>query len=307
MTASGTGAADRGEVTLLVVAYGQPHLLEQSLRSVRQLHGVVVDNSNEEAVRQVVERHGFSYLASGDNLGFAGAVNVGLAELAQWSSTPYVLLLNPDATLSPPDLDRLLTTMRRGDRLAAVAPTLLSPGGRTEPTVWPGPSPAEAWAGAVGRRRTSTFTFLNGAVLLLSRRALDEVGGFDDRFFMYAEECDWQYRATRAGWQVAHVPDATAVHVGGGTSSDPRRRLRMFHTSAALYIEKWYGRRGATVFLIGTAVAALRRLVTGGRGQRRSQVLALRLAVSNLRALYGSGLVSVRPGQSAVTGGPAPD
>lgn len=298
MTASGAGATDPGDVALLVVAYGQPHLLEQSLRSVHHLHGVVVDNSNDGTVREVVERHGFSYLAPGDNLGFAGAVNVGLDELARRPATPYILLLNPDATLAPADLDQLLTTMRRGSRLAAVAPTLMSPEGRTEPTVWPGPSPAQAWAGAVGLGRTGTFTFLNGAVLLLSRQALDEVGDFDDRFFLYAEECDWQYRATRAGWRVVHVPEATAVHVGGATSSDPRRRLRMFHTSAALYIEKWYGRRGATVFLLGTAVAALRRLVTGGGGQRQAQALALRLAVSNLRALYGPGLVAVRPEQS---------
>lgn len=275
---------------MLVVAYGQPELLERSLDSVRELRGVVVDNSNDREVREIVHRHRFSYLAPSNNLGFAGAVNVGLAELARQPMTPYVLLLNPDATLHPDDLERLLSAIRGDDQLAAVAPTLLSPEGRTEPTVWPGPSPAQAWAGAVGLRRAPRFTFLNGAVLLLSRRALEQVGGFDLRFFMYAEECDWQYRATRAGWRVAHAKEARAVHVGGATSSDPRRRLRLFHTSAALYVEKWYGRRGATIFLIGTAMAALRRLVTGGSEQRQAHVLALRLAASNLRALYGAGL-----------------
>lgn len=286
---------------MLVVAYGQPDLLERSLSSVRQLSGVVVDNSNDQAVCEIVQRHGLRYLTPGDNIGFAGAVNVGLAELDRQSSTPYILLLNPDASLHPDDLEHLLRAMRADDQLAAVAPTLLSPEGRTEPTAWPGPSPAQAWAGAAGLRRRPTFTFLNGAVLLLSRRALEQVGGFDLRFFMYAEECDWQYRATRAGWRVAHVAEARAVHVGGATSSDPRRRLQLFHTSAALYAEKWYGRRGATVFLVGTAVAALRRIVTGGSEQRQSHVLALRLAATNLRALYGSGLAHPQPG-----GGPQP-
>ncbi|MBW3638897.1 MAG: glycosyltransferase family 2 protein [Actinobacteria bacterium] len=290
MTPAATATALRGEVAVLVVAYGQPELLERSLSSVRELRGVVVDNSSDREVCKVVEQHGFSYLAPGDNLGFAGGVNLGLAELGRQPTTPYVLLLNPDATLHPDDLERLRSAIRADDQLAAVAPTLVSPDGRTEPTVWPGPSPAQAWAGAVGLRRTPRFTFLNGAVLLLSRRALEAVGGFDTRFFMYAEECDWQYRATRAGWHVAHATEARAVHVGGATSSDPRRRLRWFHTSAALYVEKWYGRRGATIFLIGTAVAALRRIFTGGSEQRQAHVLALRLAAKNLRALYDTGL-----------------
>lgn len=294
MAVHGTPQDGVGRVALLVVAYGQPELLQRSLASVRPLSGVVVDNSNDDAVRRVVEQHGSAYVTTGANLGFAGGVNRGLAELAHRAPTEYVLLLNPDATLQTDQLDRLVATMRGSAGLAAVAPTLLSPAGRREPTVWPGPSPSEAWSGAFGIRRRPTFTFLNGAVLLLSRRALNEVGGFDERFFMYAEECDWQYRAVRTGWRVVHVPEATAVHVGGATSSNPRRRLHLFHTSAALYIEKWYGRRGATIFLLGTAAAAARRLVTGSQ-DRRMQAMALRLAVTNLRALYGDGLKTWRP------------
>lgn len=279
-------AAGHSGVVLLVVAYGHAELLEQSLGSVGDLTGVVVDNSDEPAVRRVVERHGLSYVSPGANLGFAGGVNVGLAKLADRDDAKYVLLLNPDAVLGETDLGRLVGEMQHRDTLAAVAPSLVSPTGRPEPTVWPGPSPLQSWAGALGFSRKGGFSFLNGAVLLLSRRALVEVGGFDERFFLYAEECDWQYRAVQSGWQVAHVPEATATHVGGATSADSQRRLELFHTSAALYVEKWYGRRGAALFLLGTAAAALRRLLTGGRAQRPAERTTLRLAARNLRTLY---------------------
>lgn len=284
------GASVAASVRLLVVAYGQPDLLARALAALPDLDGVVVDNSNDAEVRRVVKTRGLTYLAPASNVGYAAGVNIGLAELARQAWAPHVLVLNPDAVLAPQGLSRLVDVMQRERGLAACAPTLVSPDGRREPTVWPGPSPAQSWIGALGIRRSPRFTFLNGAVLLLSRPALDEIGGFDERFFLYAEECDWQYRAVRAGWAVAHVPEVTATHVGGASSANPRHRLERFHVSAVLYVQKWYGRAGATLFIAGTAAAALRRLITGGAAARREQWLTLLLAARNLRALHSGTL-----------------
>lgn len=277
-------------VRLLVVAYGQPDLLARSLAALPDLDGVVVDNSNDAEVRRVVKTRGLTYVGTAANVGYAAGVNIGLAELARQPWAPHVLLLNPDAVLAPEGLSRLVDVMQRERGLAACAPTLVSPDGRREPTVWPGPSPAQSWIGALGIRRRPGFSFLNGAVLLLSRVALDQIGGFDERFFLYAEECDWQYRAVRAGWTVTHVPEVTATHVGGATSSNPRHRLERFHVSAVLYVQKWYGRAGATLFIAGTAAAAARRLLTGGATARREQWLTLLLAGRNLVALHTGAL-----------------
>lgn len=277
-------------VRLLVVAYGQPDLLARSLAALPDLDGVVVDNSNDVEVRRVVKARGLTYVAPASNVGYAAGVNIGLAELARQPWKPHVLVLNPDAVLAPEGLSRLVDVMQRERGLAACAPTLVSPDGRREPTVWPGPSPAQSWVGALGIRRRPRFSFLNGAVLLLSRPALDEIGGFDELFFLYAEECDWQYRAVRAGWAVAHVPEVTATHVGGASSTNPRHRLERFHVSAVLYVQKWYGRPGATLFIAGTAAAAARRLLTGGATSRREQWLTLLLAGRNLWALHTGAL-----------------
>ena len=76
-------------------------------------------------------------------------------------------------------------------------------------------------AAGLGRLR-HRVDFLIGSVLLLGDRALTDVGGFDEQFFLYAEESDWQRRATDHGWRVALCADVTATHVGAGTSGDPR-------------------------------------------------------------------------------------
>ena len=86
--------------------------------------------------------------------------------------------------------------------------------------------------------------FVIGAVLLIAREALDEVGLFDERFFLYAEETDWQRRARARGWEAAVCGDASAHHEGAGTSENPLRREMLFQAAQETYIRKWYGAAG---------------------------------------------------------------
>ena len=82
---------------------------------------------------------------------------------------------------------------------------------------------------------------------------------FDERFFLYAEETDWQLRALKAGWRVGVASEATAVHLSGGTSADPVRRQLLFNASAELFARKWYGPFGWQFFRAASLLAALRR------------------------------------------------
>lgn len=273
------------QVALLVIAYGHPEELAQALAGLPGAPGIVVDNSSSPEVRAVTAAAGVDYLDPGANLGFAAGVNRGLARFRDDPPT-YVLLLNPDAHLTPDALALLVDALEADPQLAAVGPTLRSPSGRTEPTVWPVPTPRGTLAGAFGRYRAGEV-FLNGAVLVLRWAALDEVGPFDERFFLYGEECDWQVRARRAGWQLHHVTAAGALHLGGGTSSDPRQRLRYFHASGLTFALKWHGRRGALVFLLGGLLAALRRCVTTDPVVRREQWFVARLTVRGAATALG--------------------
>jgi GT2 family glycosyltransferase len=116
-----------------------------------------------------------------------------------------------------------------------------------------------------------------GSVLLLRAEALAQLGGFDERFFLYAEEADWAYRAHRLGWRHAGVPQARAMHVGAGTGGDPRRREAHFHASQERYLRKHFGALGWQWARLGQWLGASARaiLLPGDRGQAARRRAAL--------------------------------
>lgn len=264
------GRAGRPGVHVLVVAYGPPTTLDAALAGVDGLPVTVVDNSSLPQTRDVAERHGATYIDAGDNLGFAGGVNLGLAAIAAGGEDPDVLLLNPDATITAAGVSTLQDALRARPWTACVAPRQEVPG-RDEPerVTWPFPSPAGAWlvaSGLGGLDRRHGFVI--GSVLLLNRDALRDLGGFDERFFLYAEETDWQKRAVDRGWSVRYVPQVTGTHIGAGTSTDEGLRSQQFHTSQLTYIRKHFGAGGEAAFRAAVVAGAAVRVLVG-RGETR--------------------------------------
>ena len=204
---------------------------------------LVVDNSSSAHVRDVCRDTGATYVDSGRNGGFGFGVNLALAHL---DDEDDVLLLNPDAVVSRDDIARLAAALHADPRLASVAPAQVDEQGRALRVAWPFPTPSGAWLEAVGLGRLGARhqAYAVGTVLLLRAAALRQVGGFDERFFLYAEETDWARRAARLGWRHGVVPTVTALHVGAGTSTDATRRETHFHASQELYLRKHHGTRG---------------------------------------------------------------
>lgn len=235
---------------------------------------IVVDNGADDDAERVCRVHKVRYIRSPGNVGFAAAVNVALVHA---DPDRDVLLLNPDARITPTSVRELCTRLRREPRLAALSPRLLGDQGLAR-VEWPIPSPSRAWAEAVGLARfvPSARRFVIGAVLLLRRESIDELGGFDERFFLYSEEADWQMRAVRAGWTVAVEPAVKASHTGSGSSSNELKRQVLFHRSVELFVRKWYGPTGWNVFRAAVILGAALRFVAG-RGSRAAQAHRLRL------------------------------
>lgn len=262
-------------VHVVVVAYGDPEHLRACLASLAAPEGrtTVVDNGRSDEVSELAAACGARYLRPGRNLGFAAGVNLALRSLREDSAEPVdVLLLNPDAQLPWQDVLRLQSVLRADARAGAVAPLLQHPSGAAEPASWPLPSPGLVWADALGLSRFWTGSrFLTGAVLMLRAEAIEEVGLLDERYFLYAEEADWQLRARRAGWSLTVVEDVVALHLGGATSTSESVRSSHFQRSGRLFAEKWYGGRGAVLMQAGSAVAKTRRRVTARREPRDGQ------------------------------------
>jgi GT2 family glycosyltransferase len=260
------------DVEVLVVAFGAPELLDRCLAALKgQLSVVVVDNSSDPSVRAVARRHGASYHDPGSNLGFAAGVNLGVTRLEHAGAD--LLLLNPDAEIDPEGIGQLDRFLRSDPGLACVAPAQTDPRDhRPARVAWPFPTPWGAWAESLGLGRLRHGDrFMIGSVLLIRAAALAEVGSFDERFFLYAEETDWQFRAAQLGWRSALCPDVVATHVGAGTGGDTAERDVRFHASLERYVQKHYGASGWQIFRSGVMVGALvRAVVLGGERGRRA-------------------------------------
>lgn len=222
-----------GVSAIVVVLNGLPWL-ERCLESVRGLETVVVDHgSTDGSVELVRERFPDARLVEQGNVGMGGGNNVGM----RVASGRYFLLLNPDAWLHPGATERLVAYADANPEVAVVGPRLRNPDGtlqrsvRAFPTVWrlateylfvrklaPRSSLLNPlYVGGFDHAETRDADWVSGACLLVRRAATEEVGLFDEAFFMFSEETDWCYRFRRAGWRVVFFPAAEVTHVGGAS------------------------------------------------------------------------------------------
>ncbi|HVA24476.1 MAG TPA: glycosyltransferase family 2 protein [Chloroflexota bacterium] len=266
------------QLSVIVVNWNVRDLLRAGLRSVlgedMDAEIIVVDNASHDGSAEMLraEFPSIRLIANAGNAGFGAANNQALRE----SSGRYVLFLNPDAEVRPAAIQRLLAFIDQRPRAACVGPKLLNPDGSTQPSRRGFPGVATAFVESTvlqryfgGLKALSRFyrggqpddqpqqaDWLVGACLLMRRSALDEVGFFDERFFMYSEEMDLCYRLRSAGYEVWYVPEAEVVHHEAASSSqDLFRRNVNFHESRYRFFRKHHGTAPALAlrwFVFGT-------------------------------------------------------
>ena len=195
---------------------------------------VVVDNgSSDGTVAFVRERFPDVRVIESENLGLAAGWNTGIRD----TESRYVLLLNADAWLVGDALRRIVEFADARPNAAFVGPRLSNPDGTLQrsvrgfPTLWrlateyfflrklaPRSRTLNAfYAGGFDHDETCEVESMMGACMLVRREAIDQVGFADERFFLFSEETDWQYRLREAGWKVVFFPGAECVHVRGGS------------------------------------------------------------------------------------------
>jgi len=222
------------EVAVVVVTYESLPWLEACLASVSSYETVVVDHgSTDGTVDLVRERFPRVRLLERENRGLAAGWNAGLAA----TSARYVLLLNSDAWAVGDAVERLVRFADEHPRAAVVAPRLSNPDGSLQrsvrgfPTLWrlateylflrklaPHSRALNAfYAGGFDHDEARRIDWAMGAVLLVRREAIEEVGPADEDFFLFSEETDWCYRFRAAGWEVWFDPEAEFTHVGGAS------------------------------------------------------------------------------------------
>lgn len=261
-------------VDVVIVNYNAAKHLVECLASVagdRQHVGeiVVVDNASTDDSPAVVADHAsVRWLEVGANVGFGAAANRGIAA----TRAPFVLLLNPDATVRPGAVVAMLAAMR-GPRIGVVGPTVENTDGTTYPSArsFPklGDAVGHAFVGLVSTNNPWSRRYLapvrpewiSGTAMLVRRIAFEEVGGFDERYFMYVEDVDLCRRLAAGGWTVAVAGDAVVRHaIGGSSEAVPYRMIAAHHRSLWRYARRTTngaGRLGLPVVGLGIAVRAV--------------------------------------------------
>jgi N-acetylglucosaminyl-diphospho-decaprenol L-rhamnosyltransferase len=270
-------------VTVAVVSYNTRELLMRCLDSLApdahagRAEVCVIDNCSTDGSAQAArDRAPWATVVGAErNLGFGGAVNL----VAERMRGEWLLAANADVALLPGALDALL---RAGAdlRVAGVAPRLTLPSGQTQHSVHPLPTVPSTLLFNLGLQRVipelgdrlclegywdadraRTVPWAIGACLLLRRSAFEEVGGFDEQQWMYAEDIDLQWRLRRHGWHIRYEPAAHVLHDSGASAViafGERRESRFLAATYAMLLR----RRGRARMW---ATAAINIAGAGGR------------------------------------------
>lgn len=176
------------------------------------------------------------FFPTGGNIGYGAAINAAYRQVRSLDDAydpDYIVIVNPDVTFEPGAIDALIDCAQRHPRAGAVGPQIRDPEGTVYPSaraiptlrtgighavlgrLWPANPWTTAYKDSLDMQRERTSGWLSGSCLLLRREAFDQVGGFDERYFMYMEDVDLGDRLARAGWSNVYTPQARIVHDQG--------------------------------------------------------------------------------------------
>lgn len=251
---------------MIVVSWNVRDLLRECLISAQgsigvRLRIVVIDNDSSDGSAEMVAKDfpNVHLIRNRDNRGFAAAVNQGIA-VAETSSD--IVLVNPDACVQPSTFERLAQTLDVNARAGIAGPKILYPDGHLQPSVKRFPRWRDLWLTLSKlpnlwpqlSRRYQAFDLrteisqpvdqVMGSCFYIRRRTLNEVGLFDEGFWIWYEEVDFSLRAKRLGWDSWYVAEAVAYH-GRGRSFvqlSARQKQAYLRKSIAHYSAKHFGR-----------------------------------------------------------------
>jgi N-acetylglucosaminyl-diphospho-decaprenol L-rhamnosyltransferase len=201
----------------------------------------VVDNGSSDGSIEMVRTRfpSVRLLVQSHNGGYGAAANVGIRSCDH----DYILLLNSDTWVPATTPETLRTYLDEYPTAAIVGPALLNPDGSPQPSCrrFPHPLlPLAHWPWhdvAPVDRGPAVVPWVVGAALAIRRKAFDDVGGFDESFFMYLEETDLCYRLGQRGWETHFTRRATVVHTGGASTRQygTPMMVQLFRSSVAFH------------------------------------------------------------------------
>jgi N-acetylglucosaminyl-diphospho-decaprenol L-rhamnosyltransferase len=272
-------------LTVIIVSYNVRYFLEQCLCSVSkavQTMGenvaeiIVVDNDSKDGTINYLKDKfpSVSFISNKENVGFAKANNQALRQ----ARGKYVLFLNPD-TILPEDIFRkTISFMDAQPAAGALGVKMIDGSGqflkeskRGLPTAWASFCKmsgltskferskifASYYLGHLPENKTQPVQVLSGAFLMVRKEIADELNGFDEQFFMYAEDIDLSYRILKLGYENFYFADSCIIHFKGESTKKDVQYVKLFYKAMHQFVRKHY-RSGAGLIFSGMLTAAIR-------------------------------------------------
>lgn len=205
------------------------HCLASLEKSTVPVKVVVVDNTpnDPELEAAMAPFEDVHLIRAEENLGFGRGNNLGIDWALQQDDCDFVLILNNDATIMPDAIERMEAAMEAHPEAAIVTARIVL--AENEDTLWYGGGEVD-WRRGGGRvpgvlgpadaplaMQARHVSFASGCAMMIRRGVLQELGGFDNRFFMYEEDLELSLRVQEDGWKIWYEPSALIVHEGQGS------------------------------------------------------------------------------------------
>jgi len=317
MTAQGEPVAEQQicdvDVSVVIVNWNARDYLRGCIRSITEetrlrTQIIVVDNASGDGSADMVrsEFPTVQLIANSMNRGFAAANNQGL----RVAEGCWLLLLNPDTVVLDGAIDKTIAFAQSRPKAGVIGCRVMESPVTVQRTCFAYPSPWNLFLTESGLSRLfpksrifgrpqigwwdrdseREVDVVSGMFMLVRREAMEQVGMMDEDYFVYAEEADWCFRFSRAGWRCLFAPVASILHLEGGGKSTAQIKARMYvqlHKSLLIFNRKNLGWRAGLMSratFIGSVSARWVVWATLGRVVRRADAPKLRrLASAALR------------------------
>ena len=260
--------------SIIIVNFNVKYFLEQCLHSVQNAvtnidaEIIVIDNNSNDGSKAFFSDKfpNVYFIWNQENVGFSKANNMGLAK----ATGKFILFLNPDTIVAEDCFDKCLMFFESYQNIGALGIRMIDGGGkflkeskRGFPSLFPSlfklfalaaimPSSkvfARYYLGNLSEYQNHTVDVLSGAFMLIEKKVLDKIGGFDEDFFMYGEDIDLSYRIQNAGFKNYYFAESTIIHFKGeSTKKGNLKYVQLFYGAMNLFLKKHNSSAKSTLY-----------------------------------------------------------
>jgi len=246
------------KLSIVILNYNVHHFLELCLKSVSvavekiEAEIIVVDNHSKDGSCQMVKERfpEVQLIENKENFGFSKGNNIGVAQ----AKGEYLCILNPDTVVAEDTFEKLLDFSENQDKLGVVGCKLINGVGlflpeskRNIPYVRVAVKkmlgfPLQYYANHLSPNETGKVDVLVGAFMFLKRKVYNEIGGFDEDYFMYGEDIDLSYRILKKGYNNYYYGNLTAIHFKGESTLKDKKYAKRFFGAMQIFYNKHFKR-----------------------------------------------------------------